>query len=175
MNLRLTICLLFVFSFGKISAQEQLGWMNDNYAGVNAIDLQPASIVDSRFKFDMSLVHFNYHVMNNYVGLKRWVIGDKGWDSPDFKDRYMWDRINDKNKSVYLNIQTALPVFNFMVSINQKNSFAITTKNRMMVNLDNVGPELAKLSFEELKYQPLWYQRHVNENLNINMMNWGEI
>jgi outer membrane protein OmpA-like peptidoglycan-associated protein len=174
---------LFVFVmllWQTAQAQEQLGWMNDNYSGVNGIDLQPASIVDSRFKFDMSILHFNYSIKNNYVGVKRWIIGDALSDNyddkGDFRKTYLWvDSTNDKNKNIYLNFQSSLPIMNFMVTINQKNAFAITTKSRFMMNIDNLEPELAQLAWEELEYPPLWKKNLTNKNLNINAMAWGEI
>lgn len=171
------IATMLLFSFWqKTNAQEQLGWMNDNYAGVNSIDLQPANIVDSRFKFDMSLLHFNASVMNNYIGFKRWTIKGDDNDPRDFQERSLYERIdNTRDKNVYLNIQSSLPIMNFMFNINKKNALAITTKSRTMFSLDNMSPELAKLAWESLEFPPLWEQRLVNENLNINAMSWGEI
>lgn len=191
----LSVWIIVLLFWQNTQAQEQLGWMNDNYAGVNGIDLQPASIVDSRFKFDMSILHFNASLINNYVGLRRSFISDKGWDTDgDFKNLYLTDRyplprydnpqdslknIYDGKKpdkvNVYTNIQTSLPILNFMVSINRKNSFALTTKLRSMTNVDNLSPELARLAYSELGDRSLWQTRLNNKDLNINSMSWGEI
>jgi outer membrane protein OmpA-like peptidoglycan-associated protein len=175
-QIKLCAFLLVAFFWQNANAQEQLGWLNDNYAGVNSIDLQPANIVDSRFKFDMSLIHFNASLQNNYVGFKRWAIKNDENDDRDFQDRALFERIDDsKNKNVYLNFQSSLPVFNFMFNINRKNALAITTKSRTMINIDNLEPELAKLAWESLEFPPLWQKRLTNENLNINAMSWGEV
>jgi outer membrane protein OmpA-like peptidoglycan-associated protein len=191
----LSIWIVALSFWQNTQAQEQLGWMNDNYAGVNGIDLQPASIVDSRFKFDMSILHFNASFTNNYVGIRRNFISDKGWDTDgDFKnlfltDRYPLPRYDDPQDSlkniydgkkpedvnIYMNIQSSLPILNFMVTINSKNSFALTTKSRTMFNLDNMSPELARLAYSELGDRSLWQTRLSNENLNINAMSWGEV
>jgi outer membrane protein OmpA-like peptidoglycan-associated protein len=177
---RILTLLAFVFLLNQsATSQEQLGWMNDNYAGVNGIDLQPASIVDSRFKFDMSIFHLNASFANNYVGIKRQLFKDMKSDSyndnGDFQGTYMNERINSHNKNIYMNIQSSLPIMNFMVTINQKNAFAITTKSRFMMNIDNVEPQLAKLSWESLNYPQLWKTNLKNEKLNINSMAWSEI
>lgn len=191
----LSIWIIALSFWQNTQAQEQLGWMNDNYAGVNGIDLQPASIIDSRFKFDMSILHFNASFTNNFVGIRRNFISDKGWDTDgDFKnlfltDRYPLPRYDDPQDSlkniydgkkpedvnIYMNIQSSLPILNFMVTINSKNSFALTTKSRTMFNLDNMSPELARLAYSELGDRSLWQTRLSNENLNINAMSWGEV
>jgi len=171
--------ILSLFAFALLlmqtaKSQEQLGWMNDNYAGVNGIDLQPASIVDSRFKFDMSLLHFNAGANNNYIGVKRWTV--IGSDSEDFdKDKSLYENVTSDNKKFHLINTVSLPVMNFMVTINQKNAFAITTQSRFYLNVDNIEPELAKLAWEELEYPPLWGQNFTNDKLNFSTMAWGEI
>jgi outer membrane protein OmpA-like peptidoglycan-associated protein len=184
----LTLFAMVLLLSNTAISQEQLGWMNDNYAGVNGIDLQPACIVDSRFKFDMSLLHFNMSFANNYLGIRRSLIKDAMSDNiddqGDFKATYINERVNSNYKNIYLNFQSSLPILNFMVTINRKNAFAITTKSRFMVNLDNLGPELASLSYHELGYYPndpthpltpLWKKNLNNENLNFNIMAWNEI
>jgi hypothetical protein len=44
-------------------AQDFLGYLNSNYAGVNGLDLNPSSIVDSRFKADILLTGFSLKKM----------------------------------------------------------------------------------------------------------------
>lgn len=49
--------LILVFltgSVGILPAQDFLPALNDNYMGINQVTLQPASIVDSRFKVDVN-------------------------------------------------------------------------------------------------------------------------
>ncbi|MBK7856370.1 MAG: hypothetical protein IPJ79_17085 [Bacteroidetes bacterium] len=48
-------------------AQDMLGIRNSNYAGVTGLDLNPASIVDSRLKFDFNLVTMGVVLDNNYL------------------------------------------------------------------------------------------------------------
>ena len=47
-----SILTSMVLSFGF--SQNYLGIMNSNYAGVMGNDLNPASFVDGRFKFDLN-------------------------------------------------------------------------------------------------------------------------
>ncbi|MCC6837113.1 MAG: OmpA family protein, partial [Bacteroidia bacterium] len=59
------LCSLFV------SAQDFLGYINSNYSGVTGTDLNPANVVNSRYKADISLVGVSISAYNNYIGLKR--------------------------------------------------------------------------------------------------------
>ena len=50
-------------------AQDFLGYSASEYAGVTAIDIQPANLADNRFKFDMTLFGTHVKAYNNYVGI----------------------------------------------------------------------------------------------------------
>ena len=65
-----TLLILSLFSLTQVKAQDYLGFNQSNYAGVTGVYQQPASIADSRMKFDMTLVGANIYVYNNYVGMK---------------------------------------------------------------------------------------------------------
>ncbi|HFG0469967.1 hypothetical protein [Flavobacterium psychrophilum] len=61
--------LLFVFtSLFSARAQSYLGYYYDNYAGVQSVLYNPASIVDSRFKTDINLASVSGSVGNDYYG-----------------------------------------------------------------------------------------------------------
>jgi hypothetical protein len=66
---KVLLSLLIIISF-NIKAQDFLGYLNSNYAGVNGIDLQPASIVDNRYKLDILLLANNSCFQNNFFYLK---------------------------------------------------------------------------------------------------------
>ena len=100
------ILLLFSFiSFIQLNAQNYLGYNQSNYAGVTGIYQQPASIVDGRMKFDMTLIGFDVYAYNNYVGMKRTALKRTGsitsptftaFEDPNFADNYLVEKINDK-------------------------------------------------------------------------------
>ncbi|MCZ8284312.1 MAG: hypothetical protein O9353_02565, partial [Bacteroidia bacterium] len=69
----------------QAKSQDFNGFNQSNYAGVSGIYLQPASVVDSRLKFDMNLVGLNFGAYNNYVGVKREAFKKQGpWSDPTF-------------------------------------------------------------------------------------------
>ena len=102
---------LLIFSHFTIVAQNYLGVHSSNYAGVMALDNQPASFVDGRFKFDLNLGSANVGVWNNakYFDTKdmpKWwkksFTTDTSWIRPDstFADRYVGDFYNYNDAGV---------------------------------------------------------------------------
>src|SRR5688572_1097477 len=100
-QLLLTAALL-TFCHLSLNAQNYLGVHSSNYAGVMALDNQPASLVDGRFKFDLNLASVNVGAWNNgkYFDTKdmpKWWVKsfktDTSWISPGstFADRYVGD------------------------------------------------------------------------------------
>ncbi|MFY8184475.1 MAG: hypothetical protein ACOVLD_00280, partial [Bacteroidia bacterium] len=112
------ISTLLITSVGF--AQDFLGYSASEYAGVTAIDIQPANLADNRFKFDMTLFGTHVKAYNNYVGINRSkIIGNDGkfygsliktlkgdnttsWSDSNFKDNYLVPTDNkDNQKRVY--------------------------------------------------------------------------
>ena len=170
------------FCISKVSsAQDFLGYINSNYAGVTGTDLQPASVVDSRFKTDIQLFGFSYGFYNNYIGIKKSAFEHSGGlfkgDYPAFSDtafteHYLTRKNTAGPKSAYLASQFYLP--SFMVSINSKNAFALKWKIRTLLNIDGVSNDLAQLISYDFDYPALFNLRLTNEKLSIQTMSWAE-
>lgn len=173
---------LIVFGISSsTNAQDFLGYTNSNYSGVTGTDLQPASVVDSRFKTDITLFGFSYSFYNNYVGIKKSAFkhtgGLFGGDYPAFKDtafaeHYLTRRTTSNPKSVYLASQFYLP--SFMVTIDSKNAFALKWKIRTLLNVDGVSNDLAALISSNFDYPSLFNLKLINQNLSIQTMSWAE-
>ncbi len=107
-----TIAVLFVilsFHF-QLSSQEFMPFAHSNYAGISGIVLQPASIADSRYRFDMALTGANVIAGNNYVAFKRDALFNSSlWELDNFKDDYMFENLNGKDKSGILGVSVMLP------------------------------------------------------------------
>ncbi len=169
--------LFFLLSASTLSAQDFLGFSNSNYAGVAGIDLQPASIVDSRFKVDISLVGFSLSGSNNYAGIKgsafrKDAAGVYPFEYSDFEDNYIVTRGGKGPRSLYGSNQIVLP--SFMVTLNSKSALAFNWRIRSYANVDGVEDELATLIRNGLNYSPLWLQRLENKNLSLQTMSWAE-
>lgn len=174
--------VLFLSSLSKFStAQDFLGYSNSNYAGVTGTDLQPASVVDSRFKIDVSVLGFSYAFYNDYAGIKKKAFQHSGgifpgnypaFQDPDFAQNYLIRQNTPQSKSLYIANQFYVP--SFLISINSKNAFALKWKIRSMVNLDGVSNDLAALISSKLNYPDLFKVKLHNENLSIQSMSWAE-
>ncbi|HEX8516922.1 MAG TPA: DUF5723 family protein [Bacteroidia bacterium] len=177
---KLLIVLTSVLSCSSLSmAQDFLGYINSNYSGITGVDLNPANVVNSRYKVDVTLAGLSLNAYNNYVGLKRTALKkDQNGEYAAFKDtsfaeNYLSTRDNNNvNKSVYFSNQIVGP--SFLVSLGTKNAIGFKSKVRTILNADGIEPDLAKLSYYSLDYPDLWTLRLSNENLSLQTMTWAE-
>ncbi|MGQ0828231.1 MAG: DUF5723 family protein [Bacteroidota bacterium] len=181
-KLLLSILVVISISF-TASAQDFLGYINSNYSGITGTDLNPAAVVDSRYKVDITLIGASFSLYNNYIGLKRSALKHSGGmftgDYPAFKDTAFADNylsqkknLQSPNKSIYLSNQFYLP--SVMVTINAKNAFALKWKVRTLFTVDGLEPEMAHLIYNELDDSTLWLKKISNQNLSIQTMTWAE-
>lgn len=174
-SIRLSCFLLLLLSGALTSrAQDFLGYANSNYAGVSGIDLNPASIADSRFKFDMTLIGASFQFENNYIGLKKEAIKNKktAFEDSLFMDKYLHERTNNDRKAVFFSHQLVAP--SFMVTLSPKHAFAINVRERTFINIDGMDQPLAHQLYESLQDSLTWQQRFQNEKLSIQAMTWIE-
>jgi hypothetical protein len=121
-------------------AQRQNGMVADNYAGYSSIQYNPANLADSRFRFNMNVIGFNAHLQNNYLQLEtphsiykflnwKWdsSFGTKNFDYP-FREKYLVERLNGKDKFVYTNASVNAFSIQFSLKDNAGFSFGLTTK-----------------------------------------------
>lgn len=168
------ICFLLIAIAISVSikAQDFLGYSNSNYSGVSGIDLQPAAVVDSRYRVDITLVGFSASLYNNYLGLnKDAILKDLDVDEAGFKDNYLKVRKHKRDKSFYFSTQVYLP--SFLITINRKNAFAMDGKIRSMFNVDGISHKLASYLYNvDPEAETLPSTNLYNKKLNITNMSW---
>ena len=131
------IALLIVLtSVLSAKAQSYLGYYYDNYAGVQSVLYNPASIVDSRFKTDINLASFSASVGNDYYGFS---VSDlmKGGDY-DFE--LQSKKFSKNSNNFIVNADVMGP--SFMFNIAPKHSLAIFTRGRSIANVRNIDGDL---------------------------------
>ena len=152
-------------------------------------DLNPSSIADSRYKFDLILFNgyagfYNNHMHFNTRKMPRWWINSFNEDDPVAND---WMNNGDLEKLVSADstaafknagkgqlfeidntnerrsafFHTDIAVLNFMVTLSRKRAIGFQVKNRTMFNLDNASPELIRLASNDFDFQNVF-------NLSIN-------
>lgn len=129
------LVISFLASLATAKAQSYLGYYHDNYAGVQSVVFNPASIVDSRFKTDINLISFSTSIGNDMYGVNFFDV---------FKDGYDFDTQATKSftnaNRINLNVDVMGP--SFMFNIAPKHSLAIFTRARGIVNAIDVNGNL---------------------------------
>lgn len=157
MNNRLVYIILIFFSpllrrgaGGEVFSQDYLGFAASPFAGVNGIDVNPASIVNNPRKWDVTVFGLNVGVANNYMGLQKRAMkrdeygGYPAFSEDDFINSYVSRRDNGKSISAHAAVNITLPSFMFTRK-NHKDAFAFTCKSRSYVNIDGIDQDLAEV------------------------------
>lgn len=169
--------LLFL-AFGLSSllfGQHFLGLQNSNYSGIYGIDLQPASIADSRIRYDANLFGFALNLQNDYIGYLSSAIRD-GSISDINDSTQAWlipEHRNGRDKSLSLTQDIHLP--SFMLSLSPKHSIALTTRFRNFLNLDQVGEPAAIFAYNDRDVPSQFDTQFNNDRLSLDIMSYGEI
>ncbi len=132
--------LIVLFSIIKANAQSYMGYIPDNYAGVQGVLFNPASIVDSRFKTDINLFSVSGTVTNDFYGLS---LFDVTKDSYNVNKESV--RTPSKNNAGFVYSDVMGP--SFMFNIAPKHAIAIFTRARAVVNATSINGEL----YDQLK------------------------
>lgn len=135
MKKRIYLSLFAFASFCAANAQSYLGYVPDNYAGVQGVLFNPASIADSRFKANINLFSLSTSVANDAYGVS---LSDALKSSFDF-DTQAKKSFSTKNNAV-LNTDIMGP--SVMFNIAPKHSLAIYTRARAFANIIDVNGQV---------------------------------
>lgn len=166
-KLYFTIIFIAMWGLRITHAQHLLGIANSNYAGTNGLYLNPASIADSKHRFFLSLFTIDWHVANNYFqsGQKLLTLLE-GYET--FKVSKMIERSNGNFFGTGFDIRA----FDFLVRINEKNSFALGVRPRLLINATDVSQNIYTLArFEGDSFADAYRNQLFKDargNLNIN-------
>ena len=170
--IQISIFVLFLIgSNSNLFAQERYGLSNSLYAGENGIWLNPASMVNSPFKWDLNILSLDIYTDNNYLYLSDANIPklykNKGkipvlvnnHANEQISGIMLYERDNNYRRTLHLNGMVQGP--SLMVSF-KKWSFAFHIAERFGVSLTGLKKNAAKLFFEGLTYEPM-------QNIDINV------
>ncbi|UII21319.1 DUF5723 family protein [Fulvivirga ligni] len=118
-------------------AQDWLGFHSSNYTGIYGISNQPASIVDSRYKFQMNIIGASAYVSNNYYSLPNADV--KKFDF-DFDRLIESDKGSDKGGKVVSDIYAPL---SFMLTLSPKHALGLSVRQRTLTNVDGINSDAA--------------------------------
>jgi len=178
---RLLLPVFCLMPFSTFS-QDYLGFANSPFAGVNGIDVNPASIVNNPRKWDITLIGMNLGVANNYLGFQKRALEHSGTrfagDYPafaddDFINNYLTKRNNGKPISVHVALNLTLPSFMFTRK-KHKDAFAFTCKSRVYANVDGIDPFLAQIALSGGTDSTLFLQDLTGTKISAQFMAWNE-
>ena len=174
MKRHLLISILFVLWYfsglSRAEAQDFLPFGISNYSGASGIHIQPASIADSRYKFDMVLTGFSAQAANNYLAMKREAIFRPGlWDDINFGTDYLYRTLNGNDKQGMISTVAMLP--SFMVNLTPKSALAFSSRIRGQINIDRLSEDLAEVMAESFD-NPDFYQVTLNNSNLSTQTNW---
>ena len=158
----------------SLKSQDFLPFVNDNYAGITGVHLQPASIADSRLKFDLTLAGLSLNLNNNFAYLNKSYIPEL-WRNPnmDLDKLYGFWEYNGSNKFVYQDVR--LDIMNFMITINPRLAIGFTAGIREVINVDNFPEPFIQMieAGRNNDFMPTGVMLN-EKNMGINTSSWVE-
>ena len=153
---RFVLSFYFVLAGFCGQAQHWLGLSSSNYAGTNALYLNPAHVSDSRFKVYVNLVGNDFFVTNNYLtynapysflGLITNTVSSKYRNERGliiWKDSYYGEKLNGQLKNLHVGGELRGPSVQYAFK-NNRMGVALSTRGRYIANMTNVTEPLARL------------------------------
>ncbi|WP_378188275.1 DUF5723 family protein [Aquimarina sp. W85] len=123
---------VFILSSIVANAQSYIGYLSDNYSGVNSVIVNPANIADSRFKTDINLVGASAFLGNDYYSVKLDNVFDSDFNFDDDGKKSPSD-----NNNILGNVDILGP--SFMFNLNPKSSIAVFTRARVFYSVNEVN------------------------------------
>jgi len=159
-----------LFFAAPIAGQDFSGFHTGGWAGVNALFINPANVVDSRFKVDINLLSVHSELTNNFMYVASPLRTDFG--QGDFSDFVRLDTFG-VSKSMHLNYRLQLP--SFMFAIDRNNAIGISVTSRGLANMDRLSNDIATLVYRATLGEEIDYRALQGDFMAVNSLNWHEI
>jgi len=162
--------LLFVAAI--TSAQEFPGFRSGNYSGVNGVFFNPASIADSRYRFDVNIFSIHAMVGNNRAGFKLGKIGEL-FKGDSLTNQFLGNGTGLSSGQVHMDVHGP----SFMFNVGSKMSFALTTRARVLGNIVDLDGALVNQLREDAEDQDVSFPYTISSNSNMQLITnaWAEI
>ena len=137
----------------SVSAQQNLGIRNSNYAGIQGTLLNPSSIADSKLKWDLNVFSIDEVFDNNFLyapknslsflGFKKIINGSIHEDL--FETHY---NSAEPNKLYNVTFSTEILGPSFFVKVAKKHEIGFTVSARGYANINKISGSLAQNAFD---------------------------
>lgn len=164
-------------------AQSLNGMTTGNYAGIAGLNFNPASIVDSRFKFDLNLAGGQMFFYNNYLLADPLLFARRKLQKEPYNSSYEAVK-NDLLKPIQpapegvvrarQSTEFQFPL-SFMLTTGKRSAIALNMRNRYELAVNNLNPQTAGMFYNELNDKTMFNVPMNNDGFNNTFMNWQEI
>lgn len=153
-----------------LCAQDFPGFRAGNYTGVNGVFFNPASIADSRYRFDFNLVSLSTMVGNNRASFNlNNVI--KSFDSDELEAQFVGSGAGLTSGMVGVDVHGPSLMFN----TGKRASVALTTRARTIANIIDVDGPLASQLANDIDNSVTYpYTLSSNANMRLAVNGWSE-
>lgn len=177
-----TVIIAVIIAATTAQAQNNIGMATGNYAGISSVWLNPANIVDSRYKFDINIIGLNSYYNNNYLLVKNSSIARRLFYKEPYNSSFadvkkdLLEEAPPASGKIYGRTENTVQFpLSFMITTGKKSAIAITMTNRTVNYLDSLNPLTAQLFYGELRNPSLYNTPMNNDNLRYNFLNWQEV
>ncbi len=164
----ITMFALLCFSALSMHAQPYLGLAGGNYTGVYNAYVNPAYIVDSRFKLHGSLTYVHANFENNFLSIQN---AFSGTAKPN-----IIENISERKKNIFLKTEVGMPSFyiNFEsktpISRFSKFAFGFTARARGMASITGVDKGVGRVFFNRFTDTALYKINFLDSKFEINAL-----
>jgi hypothetical protein len=161
----------------SLSAQQNLGIRNSNYAGVQGALLNPSSIADSKLHWDVNVVSGGEVFANSFLfapksSLPFFGVGKiiKG----SIQENLFLTHFNmtDTSKMYQLSFSTEILGPSFFIKIANKHVVGFTMEERSYANIRNISGNVSQNAFAYLLERDLWNTPFHDSTARVNTMSW---
>lgn len=161
---------LWLFSmFSPVFSQNYIGLGGSNYAGVSGIYYNPATIIDSRYRFEMNLFTTGIFASNNYLSYS--IINDEVKEDLSFHKKNAYFNVDLRGLSAMYDLQLKRSTFMNM----KRFAFAVDNRFRVAVSVSRISKSTAQLAFNGLKDTTLHNINFFDPTFDIDIMAWREM
>lgn len=151
-------------------AQEFGGYRTGNYTGANGVFFNPASIADSRYRWDLNLFSFSSWVGNNKLSLGLKDLTDN-LDGDSIRNLVFNDEKGPASAMASINVLGPTLMFN----LSPRAALALSSHSRIMINSIDIDGKFANQFFDGVDNDAsLPYTLSSNQNMRLNVNAWTE-
>ena len=171
------VLVLFSVVFECVSAQQNLGIRNSNYAGIQGALLNPSSIADSKLKWDVNVWTADEVFDNTFLYAPKNAIPFFGVGKiirGSIHENLFYTHFDPENPGTLYNVSFSAEILgpSFFVKIKKKHSVGFTVEERSYANIKNISGNLAQNFFSYLLEPNLWNTNFHDSLTRVNSMSW---